>query len=182
MSKTDAQTDLEMSVPRKPRFFKRTGHLLDRLEDPVRPIRDDMVEDAIRNGDVGENLDRDTDVTWRFIHEIDGVNVIVVVEEDQIVGQDLRLVTAFCEVTDYDTATADWTRWSTHDVDVMVLLATLTGDPRDGKELEDVGVDYPVNYHDHRLVCYSSESAAYCVTCRKVGESKRYFEAAPCKR
>lgn len=168
--------------PRDFHRYDRGPHFRERVACDRRPITKARAREAVECGRVEENpVDRPFD-EWRFRHDVDGLEVVVVAGESEVPGVDLRIITAFVDVEDPSTAWVS-SSWSNDEINVAAMLQCLNAgfrDAVDGMNPYRIDVDDPVPYHGHVLVWNDGHSDPFCLACHHTAVDGDVFERRPC--
>jgi len=169
MATANTPTGVPTSPPRIPGDYDDTAHYRERVRCDRRPITRDAVRKAIRSGSVAENpVDRPN--SWRFVNDVDGMRVAVVVGEDKF-RPTLSKITAYVDAVDTREAWAS-PRWSNDDVYVAAMLQRFVDEHVPNLPPVRIDVTDPVPYHGHRVVWKAGCRDALCVDCYRRSTSK----------
>lgn len=178
MATANDANDVPKSPPRYPGDYDDTPHYRDRVTCDRRPITKGLAREAVQRGDVDSNPEPRPN-SWRFVNEVGGMRVAVVVGEDKY-RPTLSKITAYVDVVD---AAEAWSseRWSNDDVYVAALLQRLVGEHVPGLRPVRIDVTDPVPYHGHRLIWKDGHTDPYCIACRRRGRTKDEWEDRSCR-
>jgi len=161
-------------LPREPGVYTPTDHFRKRIDDDTRVVTKEMVEEAIRKGEVRE----DSAGCWRFVGEVPGMKCHVACGVDE--RRHVVVVTAYTMVTDAKEAIID-SGFDRHAVKCSAFRDSICTDGWFGDEIRDMSFSPPLEVYGHSIYTESGSTKVRCERCGGVFSRKAPLKMDRCQ-